>query len=294
MTLILDGKTASKVIADTLRADISRMKEKPLLAIIQIGALAESSAYINRKKAIGESTGALVLHIELPESATESEIKTHLMRFNKDEYVHGVLVQLPLPGHLDSKKIIDVIAPEKDVDGLTSANVRARQEGKANAVIPAVARGIIELFRFYKIPIQGKKVAILGRSALVGAPTAEAMQREGAEITVCHSKTPNTEDITRASDIVVAAIGKPRLVGASYFRDDKTQVVVDVGITAVTEKGTERLEEEIPKKKLVGDVDFEAVKDKVAAISPVPGGVGPMTVVSLFQNLVDIRCLQRL
>lgn len=286
MTLILNGKTASKVIADTLRANISRMKEKPTLAIIQVGALAESSAYIARKKDIGESIGALVLHIELPESATESEIKTYLIRLNKDEHVHGVLVQLPLPNHLSGKEIIDVIAPEKDVDGLTSANVTARQEGKSSAIIPATARGIIEILRFYQIPIRGKKVAVLGRSALVGTPTADALQREGAEITVCHSKTPNTKDITRASDIIVVAIGKPKLIDASYFRGDKTQVVVDVGITAVTEKGTERLEEEIPRKRLVGDVDFEAVKDRVAAISPVPGGVGPMTVVALFENVV--------
>ena len=137
------------------------------------------------------------------------------------------------------------------------------------------------------IPVRGKKVTVLGRSALVGIPTAEFLRQKGAEVSVCHSQTPNTKEITRASDIIVVAIGKPRHIGAEYFRGDKTQVVVDVGITAVTKSGMEKLEEEVPKRKLVGDVDFDIVKNIVAAISPVPGGVGPMTVAALFENLIE-------
>lgn len=285
--ILLDGKKVRDEIAKTLRGKIAAFSFPPKLAIIQMGEREESRAYIREKKLFGESIGVEVVHIRLPESASELDILLGVQEFNADKSVHGIILQLPIPAQLNKQKLIDAIAPEKDVDGLTSANVAARQAGDADATVPATARGIIELLGFYQIPIRGKKAAVLGRSALVGAPTAEVLRHAGALVTVCHSQTPNTREITRESDIIIVAIGKPRLIGREFFRDDRTQVVVDVGITAVTEKGEARLEEEIPKKKLVGDVDFEAVKDMVAAISPVPGGVGPMTVACLFENVVD-------
>lgn len=285
--LLLDGKKVRDEIAEKLRKQIAAFSSPPALAIVQVGEREESSAYIERKKAFGESVGVSVRHIRLPAAAGEDAVLSRIRELNAYASVSGIIVQLPLPPHLDRQKIADAVAPEKDADGLTSAQVAARRKERTGAVTPATARGVVELLEFYRIPIRGKRAAVLGRSALVGAPTAEALTRAGAEVTVCHSGTPDTAEITRASDIIAVAIGKPRLIDATYFRCDQTQVVVDVGITAVTEKGTERLEEEIPKRKLVGDVDFEAVKDRVAAISPVPGGVGPMTVAALFENLVD-------
>lgn len=277
MVLILDGKMARDEIAKTLRKKIAAFSSKPTLAIIQIGGKPESSAYIGQKKLFGDGIGAEVRHIQKPESASEKDISSCIKELNADASVHGIILQLPIPPHLDKKKLLDAISLGKDVDGLAAGSI----------VTPATARSILELLEFYRIPIRGKRAAILGRSTLVGTPTAEALRNAGAVATVCHSETPNTKDITHASDIVVVAIGKPKLIGVDYFRNDRTQVVVDVGITAVTEKGAERLEEEIPKRRLVGDVDFEAVKEMVFAISPVPGGVGPMTVASLFQNLVE-------
>ena len=253
------------------------MMQKPTLAIIQVGKREESNAYIARKKKFGESIGASVLHEQFEENVSTEVLLSKIARLNADASVHGIIVQLPLPPALDKTRIQNAILPRKDVDGL----------GEASAHIPATARGIAELLAFYGILVRGKKVAVLGRSALVGAPTAELLQKKGAKVTVCHRDTPNTKEITRASDVIVVAIGNPHLIDASYFRDDRTQVVVDVGVTAVRKEGFVRLEEEIGKVMLKGDVAFESVKDKVSAISPVPGGVGPMTVAALFENLLD-------
>lgn len=287
MVLIFDGKKVRDEIEQDLRAKIGGFLAKPKLVILQVGDNKESAAYIQQKKSFGENIGAAVEHRRFAVEVSLPELLSAIQRFNNDRAVHGIILQLPVPAHFERQRIIDAIAPEKDVDGLTSVQVAARKRGKRGAIVPATARGIRELLEFYRIPIRGKNAAVLGRSALVGAPTAEALRNAGAEVMVCHSETPNTREITRASDIVVVAIGKPRLIGSDYFRNDKTQTVVDVGITAITEKGAERLEEEIPKRRLVGDVDFDAVKDMVAAISPVPGGVGPMTVAALFENLAD-------
>ena len=277
MVTFLDGKKVRDEIARTLREQIAKFSSPPVLAIIQVGEREESTAYIERKRACGKSVGAVVQHIQLPESVNETAVIRQIGALNADAGVSGIIVQLPLPTHLDRVRIQNAVAPRKDVDGL----------GAGSQFTPATARGIVELLEFYHIPIRGRKAALLGRSALVGAPTAGYLAQKGTVVTVCHSKTPNTREITRASDIVVVAIGKPRLIGADYFRTDRTQIVVDVGITSVKDGGMMHLEEEIPKRKLVGDVDFDSVKNMVAAISPVPGGVGPMTVAALFENLVD-------
>ena len=285
--LLLDGKKVRDEITKDLRVKIGGFLAKPKLAILQVGDNKESAAYILQKKAFGESVGVVVQHVQLAAEVSLPELLSAVQQFNNDRTVHGIILQLPIPAHFERQKLIDAVAPEKDVDGLTSAQAAARKQGRKGAVTPATARGVLKLLQFYQILIQGKKAAVLGRSTLVGMPTAEALRKAGAEVTVCHSETPNIKEITKTSDIVVVAIGKPRLIDSDYFRGDRTQTVVDVGITAVTEKGEERLEEEIPKRRLVGDVDFEAVKDMVAAISPVPGGVGPMTVAALFENLVS-------
>ena len=278
MAILLDGVQAQTALQAKLRARIAASLRKPHLAILQVGEREASTAYIARKKKFAETIGVAVTHLSFPEEVAEAELLTRIAELNADDAVTGILVQLPLPEHLNPARILSTVALAKDVDGLATGS----------SFTPATARGVLLLLEFYRIPIRGKKIAVLGRSALVGTPTAEALRKAGAEVVVCHSTTENTRKVTQASDIIVVAIGKPKLIGADYFRDDRTQVVVDIGINAVTEKGTELLDEEIPKKRLVGDVNFEEVKDRVAAISPVPGGVGPMTVAALFENLVDI------
>lgn len=283
MVLLLDGKKAAEAIAVSLKSKIANLGTNPRLVIMQVGEREESNAYIERKKAFGKKIGVEVVHKRFPETVTGEALLSRIKELNADSSIHGILLQLPLPERLNREKLLAAIIPSKDVDGLAPNST----------FTPATARGVLSLLSFYGLETKGKKAAVLGRSALVGAPTAKALEKAGAEVTVCHSETPNTEEVTKESDIVVVAIGKPKLVNAEYFRDDRTQVVVDVGVTAVSERGIERLEEEIPRKILVGDVDFEAVKDRVAAISPVPGGVGPLTVASLFENLLEAYERQR-
>jgi 5,10-methylene-tetrahydrofolate dehydrogenase/methenyl tetrahydrofolate cyclohydrolase len=279
MVLILDGKKACQQIAANLKERVAGLLVRPRMAIIQIGERQESTVYIRQKKNFGQSIGAEVWHIKLPEAVSESEILARINELNTDKTIDGVLVQLPIPAGLDRRKIIDAVAVSKDIDGLVSGS----------PMIPATAEGVIMLLKFYRVPIVGRKAAVIGRSVLVGLPTAEALKREGAMVTICHSQTVDTKEITKASDIVVVAIGKPKFITAEYFTPGKNQVVVDVGINSIPAGEKDSWP---TGKKLIGDVDFENVKDIVAAISPVPGGVGPMTVASLFENLV--RTCERL
>jgi methylenetetrahydrofolate dehydrogenase (NADP+)/methenyltetrahydrofolate cyclohydrolase len=217
----------------------------------------------------------------LPEGSTQNEIFRAIENGNADASVHGIIVQLPLPLSIDRDTVINAINPKKDVDGLTAENVKKWTEGRADAIWPATTRGIRELLKFYKISLDAKKVAMIGRSSLVGKPTVAMCEAENATVTVCHSKTPNTAEITKASDIIIVAIGKPRLINASYVNagagKKSEQVIVDIGTTSID-------------GKLVGDVDYESIAPLLGekgAITPVPGGVGQMTVLALFENLVD-------
>ena len=270
--LLLDGKKARDFYTKELAAKIRACGFSPMLAIIQVGADASSTAYIEQKKKFGAKIDAAVDHIKFEAGVSFETIKEKISMLNADKNIHGIIIQLPLPIHLDKIKLINLITPSKDVDGLT-------QNSK---FIPATARGIASLLDFNKIEVKGKKIAMLGRSILVGAPTARLLETRGARVMVCHSRTANTREITKASDIIVVAIGKPKLIDDTYIGAN-FPVVIDVGINSV--RG-EKLEEEIGGRVLVGDVDFEKVSPLVSAISPVPGGVGPMTVLSLFENLV--------
>jgi len=261
--IILDGRKARDFYMEKMMVKIRRNGFSPYLAIVQVGDNKSSSSYIEQKKKFGEKIGAVVEHIKFQADVSFEELKNKISSLNTDKKVHGIIVQLPLPIHLDKTSVINLILPEKDVDGLTSNS----------KFVPATARGIKSILDFYKIPINGKKVAMLGRSALVGAPTAKLFQNSGAIVTVCHSQTPNTKKITSSSDIIIVAIGKPKFLDESYIGKN-FPVVVDVGINSF-------------EGKLVGDVDFEKVSSLVSAITPVPGGVGPMTVLSLFENLVE-------
>ncbi len=272
--IILSGKTVRDELKIKLLEEIKRLPSVPELVIIQVGNNPDSIAYITQKKIFGESLGIPVHHKSFKEECSEGEILESIRVFNKDICVTGIIVQLPLPKHINQRKVLDEINEDKDIDGLGTVQINKFYSDDPKAFIPATARGIVSLFDYYKIDLKDKNVAVLGRSDLVGKPIAHICLKRGAQVTVCHSETPNTKDITRSSGIVIVAIGKKKLIDSSYLGIG--QVVIDVGIHK-TETG------------YCGDVDFENIKDKIFAASPVPGGVGPMTVLSLFQNLCDAK-----
>ena len=297
MAKILDGRLVRDRIAKKLKKQISRLRSKPKLVIIQVGDLAESNTYIRQKILFGEKIGCLVDHQKLDEKISQQELQTTISELNYDPSVTGIIIQMPIPKHLDKDEIIETINPKKDVDGLTSTNLKLLWENRTSGFIPATTKGILELLEFYKIPVSGKKVVVIGRSFLVGKPTALALLNQNATVTICHRETKNLKLETRNADILVVAVGKLNLITKDYVR--KNQVVIDVGINVISDKQQvisnklDKPETEPVNRKLVGDVDFESVKTVVAAISPVPGGVGPLTVASLFENLLDAYKINR-
>ena len=293
MAKILNGKIVNEKIAKELKTQISALGTKPKLVIIQVGDLPESNAYIARKIAFGQKIGAIVDHQKFPQDVTQEKLRSMISKLNTDSSVTGIIVQMPLPTNLDKDKIIEAIDPKKDVDGLTSTNIKKLWGSKNDAVIPATTKGILTILDYYKIPISRQKVVIIGRSTLVGKPTLLAFLNRDATVTVCHKATKNLPEQTKSADILVVATGKPNLIGKEHVT--KGQVVVDVGINVISQTQNSELrtqnstkpEVEPTSRQLIGDVDFDGVKNIVAAISPVPGGIGPMTVASLFQNLLD-------
>lgn len=268
MAQILDGKKVAREIKQKLIDAISLCKKKPCLAIVQIGHDPRSDIYVRRKVLFGEQVGATVVVKKCEEHIEEGDVIELIENLNRDGSVHGIIVQLPIPEHLDKNKIIESIDIKKDVDGLK----------KGTGFTPATARGVMSLLHFYNVEIEGKKVVVLGRSALVGAPIARLMQSEGAEVTVCHKDTVDIIKPCREADIIVSAVGKRDLVGREHVKPG--QIVIDVGINPSTSSVE-------GKPTIVGDTSFGEIETIVKVISPVPGGVGPMTVASLFQNLFD-------
>lgn len=269
-TTILDGKIAREYYVNLLRdrvVELSKLLKPvvPQLAIIQVGHRTDSDSFIKSKKIFAQKIGVKEIHVQLDENVSQAELSSLIEKYNSENDVHGIIVQLPLPAHLNSNIILEKINPKKDVDGLTSQTT----------FTPATARGISHLLDFYKISLENKKVAVIGRSKLVGTPVANMCRDRGAEVTVCHKATKNIPTITQNSDIVIVAIGQPKFIGRKFFSESrKDQIVIDVGITREGDT-------------LVGDVDFEGVKDVVAMITPVPGGVGQLTVLALFENLIS-------
>ena len=285
-TLILNGKDVRDARLAELKARLAGLIAPPTLAIIQVGKREDSNAYIQAKTKFAEKLGVPVRHVRLPESISQKELIVKIWECNEDESVKGIIVQLPLPIELDQDAVLEAISPKKDVDALTSASVKAWLEGREDAILPATTRGVRELLEYYKIDLFGKHVVVVGRSMLVGKPTAAYALNESAFVTICHSKTPDLAAETKKADILIVAAGKPKLITASHVAEGA--VVVDVGINSV--KG-EKFEEEIEGRKIVGDVDYDSVAPIASAITPVPGGVGPMTVLGVFENLVDL-CLR--
>ena len=287
MSKILEGKTLSQTLATRLAKKIMRLKIKPKLVIIQIGSLEESNTYIKHKKTFAEKIGATTDHRKYPTTVKESKIISDIKRFNRDPSIHGVMVQLPAPKGFDIEKVLETIDPKKDVDGLTAINTKHLFDNN-EAFVPATAKGIITLLEEYKIKLVGTRVVIVGQSSLVGRPAMLALLNKGATVTMCHKDTRNLQEETKRADILISAVGHPRLITKKHV--SKNQIVVDIGINIVRSNPTSlKLR---GAKQIVGDVDYENVKNIVKAITPVPGGVGPMTVASLFQNLLEAHSLQ--
>lgn len=280
---ILSGRITRDALIPGLIERVKVLGRAPVLSIIQVGNRPDSTSYIKMKKSFGEKIGVEVSLIKLAETISQEELIKAIEYSNADESVDGVIVQLPLPEHLNRDAAIQAIDPAKDVDGLTPLQVKAWMAGEEKAVVPATARGVMTLLKYYKIELAGKKVVVVGRSMLVGKPIAAMCMKEKADVAVLHSKTTDLAAETRKAEVIIVAVGKPNLIGRDQVKEG--QIIIDVGINTV--KG-EKLEDEVEDTKLVGDVDFEAVKDIVAALSPVPGGVGPMTVFCLFENLLDL------
>ena len=270
---ILYGAPVREHRAEALRERIKQLGGEPHLVILQVGHRPDSDAVIRAKNKFAQEIGAKVSHVEIPEKVILHAMKAIIKGLNEDVNVHGIIVQLPLPTALNEVEILDSIAPEKDVDGLSAVNVKKWLSGNTNGLMPATARGVKALLDYYQIPLEGKKVTVVGRSLLVGKPMAALCLAENATVTIAHSQSKPLESFTKDADILIVATGKEKLIGPSHVR--KGQVVIDIGINR-REDGT-----------LTGDVDFEAVSQIVEAITPVPKGVGVMTVLALFENLVD-------
>src|SRR3989338_551333 len=227
MAQILDGKVVRDKIADELKAEIEKLDQKPELVIFQLGDVPESNTYIGQKIKFGEKVGASVKLEKLPEKISQTELIGHINQFNDDPNVNGIIVQLPIPNTLDKDKIIDTIEPKKDVDGQTSTNIKLLFEDKVQGYMPATTKGILSLLDYYKIPQAGKHVVVIGRSSLVGKPTALAFLNKDATVTVCHKKTKNLARITKGADILVVAAGRPKLITKDHVT--RGQVIIDVG-----------------------------------------------------------------
>jgi len=283
--LLLSGRATREALVPDLIRRVKALSFVPIVAIIQVGDRPDSTAFIKVKKAFAEKIGVTVKEIHLKESVSESEVIEAIKECNADRNIRGIVVQLPLPISIDRDRVIEAIDPKKDIDALTPLNAKHWLEAREDAIFPATARGVRELLEYYKISLAGKHVVVVGRSMLVGKPIAVIAENENATVTVCHSKTADLMSETRQADVLIVAAGRLKLITIDHVKEGA--VVVDVGINTVKGK---KLEDEIAGRKLVGDVDFEAVRDITSAITPVPGGVGPMTVLALFENLVDL-CL---
>ena len=275
MYQVIDGKKISQEIKDELKekaAAMAKEGKKVALAVIQVGNGPASSVYVRNKKKACEYIGIESLSYELPEETTEEELVALIEKLNADAGVNGILVQLPLPEQINEEKIIQTISPDKDVDGFHMQNVGALCTG-GKGYVSCTPLGIITLLKRSGIEIAGKRCVVMGRSNIVGKPMAMLLLRENGTVTICHSKTQDMKEITRQADILVVAIGKPKFVDETYVKEGA--VVIDVGIHRNAEN------------KLCGDVDFDKVAPHTSAITPVPGGVGPMTIAMLMNNCVS-------
>ena len=279
MAKIIDGKKISAEIKDEVKEEVAALKKEGkeiALAVIQVGADPASSVYVRNKKRACEYTGIRSVSYELPEETTQEELMKIVKECNEDAAVNGILVQLPLPKHINEDEVLLAIDPKKDVDGFHPVSVGNMVIGE-DGFLPCTPAGIIQLLKRSGVEIDGKECVVIGRSNIVGKPMSILLLRENGTVTTCHSHTKNLKEICKRADILVAAIGKPKFFDDSYVKEGA--VVIDIGI--------HRNE----NNKLCGDVDFDKVEPVASAITPVPGGVGPMTIAMLMKNCVESKKL---
>ncbi len=268
---LIDGKIISASVKERVKAEVEELKKQGIttgLAVIIVGEDPASKVYVSNKKKACEALGIISEEYALPENTTQEELLELIDKLNNKKTINGILCQLPLPCHLDEQAVINAILPEKDVDAFHPQNVGKIMLGEYDFV-PCTPAGIMEMLAYEGIDIQGKTCVVIGRSNIVGKPMGMLLLHKNGTVTICHSKTKNLTEVCKSADILVAAVGRPNFVTADMVKENA--VVIDVGINRID-------------GKLVGDVDFENVKDKCLAITPVPGGVGPMTIAMLMQN----------
>lgn len=269
---IIDGKTIAQKIREDIKNKIQEFKEKPGLAVVLVGDDEASKIYVKNKEKDCQEIGFYSEVHKLPANTSETELINLIKNLNISDKIHGIIVQLPLPDHIKEETVINTILPEKDVDGFTYINAGKLFTGN-NGLLPCTPAGCIELIKSTGVEIKGKEAVIVGRSNIVGKPMAILLMQEHATITVCHSKTKNLNEVTKKADILIAAIGRAKMIKTDMIKEGA--IVIDVGMNK-DENG-----------KLCGDVDFEHVKEKASFITPVPGGVGPMTRAMLMKNTLD-------
>ncbi|MCI5714118.1 MAG: bifunctional methylenetetrahydrofolate dehydrogenase/methenyltetrahydrofolate cyclohydrolase FolD [Firmicutes bacterium] len=277
--MILDGKALSTKVKDRVKQEISNLPKNdkiPTLAVVLVGDDPASAIYVRNKKRACEYVGIKSVSVTLGQDTTQEKLEQTLNDLNNDESINGILLQLPLPKGLDERKALNCIAPEKDVDGLSSVNL-GKLITKEVGITPCTPTGVMEFFKEYNIDLTGKNVVIINRSILVGKPLALMMLNANATVTICHSKTQNISEYTKKADVIVTAVGKAKFLTEDMVKDGA--VVIDVSIVR-TEAG------------LCGDADYENIKDKASYITPVPGGVGPMTIAMLMENTLKAYKLQ--
>lgn len=280
MAIIIDGKKVSAQVKEQVRIETEELVKKgikPGLAVIIVGDDPASRVYVNNKKKACEKVGFLSKEFALPATTTQEELLALVNELNEDKEINGILCQLPLPKGLDEKAVIEAISPLKDVDAFHASNVGKIMIGDYD-FLPCTPAGVMEMLHSYNIPVEGKECVVIGRSNIVGKPMAMLLLHENGTVTITHSRTKNLKEVTKRADILVAAIGKPKFVTADMIKEGA--VVIDVGMDR-DENG-----------KLCGDVDFENVKEKCSAITPVPGGVGPMTIAVLMKNTLKACKIQ--
>lgn len=279
MSKIIDGKIISASVKERVKTGVEELNKKGIsvgLAVIIVGEDPASKVYVANKKKACEALGIISEEYALPENTTQEELLNLIMQLNNKKSINGILCQLPLPRHLDEKIIINSILPEKDVDAFHPSNVGKIMIGDFDFV-PCTPAGVMEMLKYEGIEVEGKNCVVIGRSNIVGKPMGMLLLHKNGTVTICHSKTKNLREICKEADILVAAVGKPKFVTADMVKDGA--VVIDVGMNR--ENG-----------KLCGDVDYENVKDIASAITPVPGGVGPMTIAMLMQNTLTAAIKQ--
>lgn len=269
---ILDGREIAKTYRAGLQAEVEKLKEHnivPKLTVILVGNDGASQSYVNSKKKAAEKIGMISEIVHMDESSTEEEVLSELDRLNNDDSVSGILVQVPLPKQVSEAKVLEAINPDKDVDGFNPINIGRLYTGE-RTFIPCTPLGIMEILKHAEIDLKGKNVAVIGRSHIVGQPVSKLLTDQDATVTLLHSKSTNTEEVLKQADVIVSAVGRVHLVTKDLVKPGA--VIIDVGNTP-DENG-----------KLKGDVDFEAVKEVASAITPVPGGVGPLTITMVLNN----------